>query len=835
MGDRATYFAFTSYRSDLAGKRIEFDYEVGFAGREPMQFTEKVVLPRTPDASAVPPDLIDRLLRDVHLMLGVSYYKLYCPPEIRLTYELSREQATFWETVYRKGLGEFAYRNNLDLRGRIRFPHMDAVHSSVDIPRTGRALVGIGGGKDSIVAVELLKAEKYQLDGLIIETYAKHDIAQKVCDIGGIGSLVIRRMLDEKIFGEIKGSYKGHIPISAVYAFLGVLAAALYDYRYVVVGNEYSSNFGNVEHAGETVNHQWSKSAEFETLFQEYVKTNLTPSITYFSIARPFYEIRIGELFSRYSQYFQHFTGCNAKFRMDETRRPHGLWCCECPKCAFVFLMLAPFMPREQLIGIFGKDMLDDRALMPLFADVLGFGDMKPFDCVGTFEEAQAALYLLRDSYGDSAVARQILPRVKDGDALVKKVMRTTRSLGIPTRFRFCGMKSALILGYGKEGKATERYLKSKFSDVAISIADESENKDYLKTQDDCDIVIKTPGIPKEKVHAHYATATNIFLSRFSGTVIGVTGSKGKSTTASLIYHILSSNGVPSRLAGNIGSPMLELLEERLDPGTIVVLELSSYQLDDIEFSPHIAVVTSLFPDHMDYHGTLEKYYGAKKNILKFQKSDGVFIYDDSVSELAAWASVARGKTVPFPELPFKPSAVPLLGEHNVRNVRAAVAAVRLFGIEDAGIERAVRSFKGLPHRLELVGEFKGIRFYDDAISTTPESTIAALRAVPNEGTVFLGGHDRGYDFTELEKEVRARGIKNIVLFPETGKRMFRERSGLNILETSDMNEAVRFAYAHTQKGEACVLSCASPSYGLWKNFEEKGDEFARSVKALCT
>jgi len=834
MQGKSTYFSLTSRTFSPGEKKILFNYEVGFENAESMTFTETVLLPRALDASVVAPELIDRLLSDVHLMLGISYYKLYCPPDIRLTYKLSREQAAFWDTVYRKGLGEFAYRNNLDLRERLHFPHTDTMHSPVDIPRTERALVGIGGGKDSAVAVELLKEDGYTRDGFIVETYTSHDIARKMCDIGGISSLVIRRMLDEKVLGDLPGSYKGHIPISAVYAFLGVLAAALYDYRYVVVSNEHSSNFGNVEHAGETVNHQWSKSAEFEKLFQDYIKTNLTPSITYFSIVRPFYEIRIGELFSRYPKYSPHFTGCNRKFRIDEARRPKSMWCCECPKCAFVFLMLAPFMPRERLIGIFGKDMLDDRALMPLFADVLGFGDMKPFDCVGTFEEAQAAFFLAREQYAQSAVMQALLPRIRDGANLAKRVMRTARSLTVPTRFRLCGVDSALILGYGKEGKATQRYLKSRFPNVAVNIADESENKDYLETQDDYDIVIKTPGIPKEKIHAHYATATNIFLSRFRGTIIGVTGSKGKSTTASLIYHILSSSGVPSRLAGNIGSPMLELLGECLEPNAVVVLELSSYQLDDIEFSPHIAVVTSLFPDHMDYHGTLEKYYEAKKNILKFQKSDDIFIYNDAVPELRTWASAARGKAMPFPKLPFEPSAVPLLGEHNVGNVRAAVAAARLCGVADADIERAVRSFRGLPHRLELVGEFKGVRFYDDAISTTPESTIAALRAVPAIGTLFLGGHDRGYDFKELEAEIRARGIKNIVLFPETGKRMFRERSGLNILETSDMDEAVQFAYAHTQKGEACILSCASPSYGLWKNFEEKGDAFARAVKTLC-
>ncbi len=833
MPPKPTYFSYTSRTFIPEENKILFSYESGFESGEPLKFTEAVTLPDLP-RKAIPNELLERLLDDVHVMLGISYYKLYCPPEIRIPYTLSDTQAFFWETVYRKGLGEFAYRNNLDLRERIKFPRSDAVvPTRIEFPRSDRALVGIGGGKDSIVALELLKEQKTACDGFVVETYAKHDIADNVCEIAGIKALKIVRMLDQKVLKPLPGSFNGHIPISAIYAFLGVLAAALYDYRYVVVSNEHSSNFGNVDYLGETINHQWSKSAEFEKMFQEYVRTFVTDSVTYFSIARPFYEIRIAEMLAKYPKYFPHFTGCNRKFRIDSDRRPKGMWCCECPKCAFVFLILAPFIPKKTLIGIFGKDMLDDRALTPLFQDILGFGTMKPFDCVGTFEEAQAALYIARDVFADSAVVKELLPKILDGEKQATQVMQTQQALTVPTQFRFCGMKSALILGYGKEGKINEQYLRSRHLQLAVETADQSDDDNYLKRQDTSDIVIKTPGIPKEKVHAQYVTATNIFFSQVKNPVIGVTGSKGKSTTASLIYAILKESGKKVRLAGNIGEPMLELLTKGLEEDEVVVLELSSYQLDDIEFSPHIAVVTNLFPEHMDYHGDVERYYAAKKNILRYQKSDDLFIYNPNVQELSKWADTARGKSIPFAELPFRDS-IQLLGEHNRDNVRAAITVAQNLGIRGDAIERVVKDFKGLPHRLEFIGEFKEIRFFDDAISTTPESTIAALRAVSNVGTIFLGGHDRGYDFTELEKEIRVHGIKNIVLFPETGKRMFADRKGLNILETESMEEAVAFAYKNTPKGAACLLSCASPSYGLWKNFEEKGNEFKNHVKSLA-
>ena len=172
-----------------------------------------------------------------------------------------------------------------------------------------------------------------------------------------------------------------------------------------------------------------------------------------------------------------------------------------------------------------------------------------------------------------------------------------------------------------------------------------------------------------------------------------------------------------------------------------------------------------------------------------------------------------------------------MLGAHNLNNIKAAIKVARLFKISDSVIKKAIKNFKPLPHRLEFVGEFKGIKFYDDAISTTPESTIMAIKALKNIGTIFLGGQDRGYDFRELEKILKLYRIQNIVLFPETGNRILKSRKGFNIFETRSINNAVKFAFKNTPKGRICLLSTASPSYSIWKNFEEKGDLFQYFVK----
>ncbi len=397
--------------------------------------------------------------------------------------------------------------------------------------------------------------------------------------------------------------------------------------------------------------------------------------------------------------------------------------------------------------------------------------------------------------------------------------------------------KRILIAGYGIEGKSTENFLRKCVPSATFEITDRRDRDDYLKKQTEFDLVIKTPGIRAQEITVPYTTATNIFFANLDKkhVTIGVTGTKGKSTTASLIHHIFSQTGRQTELLGNIGKPLLDFFNEEHEQPVYIVCELSSYQLSDIQFSPHISLIVSLFPDHVPYHGTLDNYYEAKHRMIAHAAKSDYYVYNPAFTRLSDWAKTTSAQPKPY-ENDFIPERIPLLGQHNVDNIRGAITVTSLCGISYREAEDAIQSFKPLPHRLEKVGTYKRITFYDDAISTTPESTIAAVQAIPGVSTIFLGGEDRGYDFLELASELRETGVKNIVLFPESGSRIKTallevDRSFWNIFETQSMEEAVSFAYNNTQPLTVCLLSTASPSYSLWKNFIEKGDQFQKFVK----
>ncbi len=838
-------FEFKTATFDPATRKAYFSYGVHFENRESLCFVEQLQLPAdhpvTGDATS---ELTSRILQGLHLILGISYYKLYVPREIKLPYQLTKEQAEFWTTVYRKGLGEFCFRNNLDPKHLAVFPaSASQATKPVVAPRKNRVLLGIGGGKDSIVAAELLRQQKFEVSSLVTQTQRANPTTDKLTEALKFPRLTVERTLDPQIFKVHPESYNGHIPISAIFAWIGTLVAALYDYRYAVVANEYSSNFGNIEYHGETVNHQWSKSQEFESMFQEYIRNYITGDITYFSLVRPFHELRIAKMFTKYPKYFPLFSSCNQVAKINSSDVPRStsnaqrLWCGQCAKCAFAFTMFAAHLSKKEVLKIFGVNMFADAKLLPLFADILGFGTMKPFDCVGTFDETQAALALAQKKFKKDLVVKTFAGKIKDSKKLIASVLKTNPAPTLPTPFIFSGLESALILGYGREGKVTKQWLKKYHPKVKVSIADRAKDKNYLAKQESADLVIKTPGVPKQLVTAHYTTATNLFFAQIDQTknkIIGITGSKGKSTTSTLIYEIIKASGKPVEFLGNIGGPMLAATLKPIKAGTIFVLELSSYQLDDLRYSPHISVVTNLFPEHMTYHGSLQNYYSAKKNIIARQSANDVFVYNQNTVDLKTWAGEAHAQTLPFIEaLPVSDEQIPLIGRHNRENVKAAVTVARLLGIPDEVTVKAIKNFKALPHRLQNIGTYNGITFYDDAISTAPESTIEALESLSNVSTLFLGGEDRGYNFTTLEVAVRKHNIKNVVLFPETGNRMFKDAAGLKVLKTKSMKEAVAFAYKNSPQGSICLLSTASPSYSLWKDFIEKGNEFQKYVRQL--
>lgn len=399
--------------------------------------------------------------------------------------------------------------------------------------------------------------------------------------------------------------------------------------------------------------------------------------------------------------------------------------------------------------------------------------------------------------------------------------------------------KKVLLVGMGIEGQATLQYLRHHISDIDVTAVDQTDGADYLAHQSLFDLAIVSPSVKKELIRIPYTTATNIFFANTRGMTIGVTGTKGKSTTASLIFSILKAAGKRTHLVGNIGNPvLLELLKER-GAQDIYVCELSSYQLEDISYSPHIAVMVSFFPEHMDHHGSVDRYWEAKKRIAKFLKPEDFLVFNPAFRKLSDLAKDTVAHAVPYVDtLPCGEKEVPLLGKHNRDNVRAAATVAQILEIPRETLANAIRSFHPLPHRLEYIGTYKDIRFYDDAISTTPESAIAAIEALETVGTIFLGGQDRGYDFRELVSFIDRSPIKNIVFFPDSGEKIEmvlkeKSRKHYRTLRTKDMQEAVQFAFDTTPPGSICLLSTASPSYSVWKNFEEKGALFATYVKAL--
>jgi len=367
---------------------------------------------------------------------------------------------------------------------------------------------------------------------------------------------------------------------------------------------------------------------------------------------------------------------------------------------------------------------------------------------------------------------------------------------------------------------------------------------DFLRQYDSSStIFIKNESIPGTDMPVPYITSMQLFFELASDLgirTVGITGTKGKSTTSALTAHILKTAGKPVVLAGNIGVSPLPALGEATD-ATIFVLELSSYQLADLRRSPNVSACTNLYNDHTDWHGSLEAYWEAKHNIMRYTGPDDLFVYNPTFPVLVEWAATATCRTHAIDtEATLDLSNTQLFGEHNRLNALIAREVVREFGITDEQFRRGLESFAPLEHRTQVVATKHGITYIDDAIGMTPESTMASLKAISEKyeriGCLLLGGQDRNYDFGELMQRIASYAVPMLVLFPDTIQKM---RAALplgyhpDIFETTDMAEAVRLAAAHAPKDSAVVLSTAAPSYSLWKDFEDKGDQFQAAVGLL--
>jgi UDP-N-acetylmuramoylalanine--D-glutamate ligase len=384
--------------------------------------------------------------------------------------------------------------------------------------------------------------------------------------------------------------------------------------------------------------------------------------------------------------------------------------------------------------------------------------------------------------------------------------------------------KKILIWGYGREGKSTESFLKRECPDTEIEIFE--GHRDEI-SEDKYDYIIKSPGIVMKEEHPKYTSQTELFLKEFGSRTVGITGTKGKSTTSAMLYKVLSECRTGKTvLLGNIGRPCLDYFEE-ITEDAVVVFEMSCHQLMHTKFSPHVAVFLNLYEEHLDYYGTVEAYFDAKSHIARYQSADDYAYFGENVPFIDTPAK----KTIISPN-DISHESMHILGEHNQYNAEfVRRIATEVYGCDESAVTESISSFEGLPHRLQFIGERDGVKYYDDSISTIPEAAISAAESIPDIQTLLIGGMDRGINYDILVDFIKKRDDLKFICMYESGKRIYDCVGQCSrCIYVTDLKEAVDCAKKITDNSRACVLSPAAASYGYFKNFEERGDVFASYV-----
>ncbi len=447
--------------------------------------------------------------------------------------------------------------------------------------------------------------------------------------------------------------------------------------------------------------------------------------------------------------------------------------------------------------------------------------------------------------------------------------------------------KKILILGFGKEGKSTYRFIRKNLPDKKLVIADKNKNiisqnkilttdkllnfslgENYLKNLDNYDLILKSPGIPVKNIKSIIGkvdSQTSIFLKHFHNITIGITGTKGKSTTCSLLYNILKTNKDQVVLAGNIGIPPFDAIE-KIKQNTNIIFELSSHQLELINKSPYFSVILNLFDEHLDHFESTEEYFNSKLNITRFQNSNDLLVANNDGDALKSLLKKINplSQTYKFsckkiqkpgcyiyqgyyyfrrpnnePEKLFKIiNNNSLIGNHNLQNILAVICCAKLLNIPDNKIQDGIVNFKGLEHRLEYVGRYHNIDFYNDSIATVPEATIAAIESLKNVDTIILGGYDRGIDYTKFVNYLKHCKIRNMIFTGPAGKRMhellrYNRIKNKNLFIPDQFEKIGSIIIKQSGKNSVCLLSPAAASYDQFSNFEERGNLFKKIARSL--
>ena len=440
--------------------------------------------------------------------------------------------------------------------------------------------------------------------------------------------------------------------------------------------------------------------------------------------------------------------------------------------------------------------------------------------------------------------------------------------------------KNILILGFGREGRSSYNFIRKYYKDKLITISDMNKdliNDEVIKNDPNIKLVtdnyleeiyngynciLKSPGIVLKdydltNIYDYIVSEMELFLMYFEGLTIGITGTKGKSTTSSLIYKVISEQKDNVLFLGNIGIPVFDQIEE-MNKDSIVVLEMGVHQLQFMDKSPNISIILNMFPEHLDHYKDYDDYMECKCNIFKHQTKKDYFIYnidnEDLVNKVKQHPTEATNYEITIKEnekynrLSLVGNKVyldnellyednnerELLGKHNLNNIMFVLAVSKILNLDNTKTIESINAFQGLEHRLEKVGTYNDITYYNDSICTIPEACILALETLGNVNTLLLGGMERDIDYSKLIDFLNNYGELNVICMPETGYRIAKDLTSdkLNVVEVKDLDEAVKVSKEITKKKTICLLSPAAASYGFFKNFEERGNKFKELVKS---
>ncbi len=436
---------------------------------------------------------------------------------------------------------------------------------------------------------------------------------------------------------------------------------------------------------------------------------------------------------------------------------------------------------------------------------------------------------------------------------------------------KFLEDKKILILGFGMEGESTYRFLRRNFPEKNLYIADRNINllanrvdlmedpyvevslgEDYLVGIEEYDLIVKAPGISFKNVDISefkdkITSQLELFLEYADVFSVGITGTKGKSTTSTLIYKVLLDQGKDVFLLGNIGEPIFNDIEDFTDK-TIAVIEISSHALEYVKKSTNISILLDVYEEHLDHYKDLNAYVTAKFNIAKFQTNDDYFIYnyDNKLMNEFNFKHKPNDYAISVSEIPNTKNKVTingnyincngkdvmniheemnLKGEHNLNNIMFVFALLDILKLDTQKAIETIKDFWPLEHRMEYFANIDGVDYYNDSIATIPEATINAIKSIKNVNTLIIGGNDRGVNLTELIEFLKQCQVENIICLPKTGEYIYESLQGINknIYFYNKLEDAVKKAKEVTKKGTSCILSPAASSYGYFKNFEERG------------